>query len=190
MIDAEISSFVVHHRLPTLDPIMLLLSERVFLAAACALWVAALFALTQRRVAIVAVLVMAASIGLADLVGARIVKPWADRARPCHLQPEMALRDTCGPGRSMPSNHAATIAAGATVVAYFLRRRGVAMAVPLVFLVCLSRVYLGVHYPSDVVAGAVLGVVVAVLMLRILSLTRLIHPTVLHRSPHTPEPSP
>jgi undecaprenyl-diphosphatase len=62
-------------------------------------------------------------------------------------------------GLSFPSAHAATSFAGALVY----RRRGLPAA-PLYGLaggMALSRVYLGVHYPSDVVAGAVLGTALA-----------------------------
>jgi len=70
---------------------------------------------------------------------------------------EPLLRATVG--ESLPSGHASTSFAGALVLAYLVRR-----AVPALFvlatLIAFSRVYIGVHYPLDVVAGAVLGAVV------------------------------
>lgn len=60
---------------------------------------------------------------------------------------------------SFPSAHASTSVAGAISYA----RLGVP-AVPLILLakgLALSRLYLGVHYPSDIVAGALLGALVA-----------------------------
>jgi undecaprenyl-diphosphatase len=59
----------------------------------------------------------------------------------------------------MPSGHAATAAAAATVVALLHPRLRLPLAA-LVAAIGLSRVYLGVHYPSDVLAGLALGIVV------------------------------
>jgi undecaprenyl-diphosphatase len=63
-------------------------------------------------------------------------------------------------GSSFPSGHAATAAAGVVALAV-LTRKAVPALVLLALLVSFSRVYVGVHYPLDVVGGAVLGAIVA-----------------------------
>jgi undecaprenyl-diphosphatase len=60
---------------------------------------------------------------------------------------------------SFPSGHAAIVAMGAVIVGSAYPRSRPALVV-LVLLVMLSRVYLGLHYPTDVLAGAVLGAAV------------------------------
>ena len=65
---------------------------------------------------------------------------------------------------SFPSGHAATSFACATVLSAFAPRRRVAFFL-LATLIALSRLYNGVHYPTDVVAGAFLGVLTALLLL-------------------------
>jgi undecaprenyl-diphosphatase len=60
---------------------------------------------------------------------------------------------------AFPSGHASTSFAGATVLALALPRLAVAFYA-LAALVSLSRVYVGVHYPLDIVAGALLGLAV------------------------------
>ena len=62
-------------------------------------------------------------------------------------------------GYSLPSGHAATAFAGAVALSYLWRR-----AAPLFFLlaaaIAYSRVYVGVHYPGDVLLGAAIGAAV------------------------------
>jgi undecaprenyl-diphosphatase len=85
------------------------------------------------------------------------LKALTSRVRPCnalgwaHTLPIEVPIDG-----SLPSGHAAGSFAFALFVFYFNRRAGWALVI-LASLVALSRVMLGVHYPSDVVAGAVLG---------------------------------
>ena len=63
-------------------------------------------------------------------------------------------------GNSFPSGHAATSFAGAVILAFLIRR-----AIPLLFLLAVlisfSRIYVGVHYPLDVLGGAAIGSAVA-----------------------------
>jgi undecaprenyl-diphosphatase len=71
-------------------------------------------------------------------------------------------------GNSMPSAHAANWFAG-TMVAFFYFRKSIRVMLPLACLVSFSRVYNGVHYPSDVLAGAILGAGTAVAVLWLLN---------------------
>lgn len=64
------------------------------------------------------------------------------------------------PGRSFPSSHAANIMASATVIFLFYRRWGT-LAYGIASIVLYSRVYTGAHWPSDVLAGAILGILLA-----------------------------
>ena len=66
-------------------------------------------------------------------------------------------------GHSFPSGHAMTAFAGATMLATYLPRHRVSLLV-LASLIALSRLYNGVHYPTDVVAGAAAGVAIALLL--------------------------
>jgi undecaprenyl-diphosphatase len=84
-------------------------------------------------------------------------KAFAGRVRPCHAQAWMQMLPIDLPtDASFPSGHAAGSFAFAAFVFATHRRAGFALA-GLATLVALSRVALGVHYPSDVTAGALLG---------------------------------
>lgn len=108
-------------------------------------------------------LVSAATIGIASLLNTGS-KRWIERARPDVLDPLIVER-----GFSFPSGHAMLGMTAWGIVAVViarsdlpvaLRRVLVGACVVLIVLIGLSRVYLGVHYPSDVVAGWTAGAVI------------------------------
>ena len=104
----------------------------------------------------------------ADLVALGI-KAATARPRPFETIPQADPLIGATVGLSMPSGHAATSFAGAVVLTYLLRR-----VAPYVFLlaaaIAFSRIYVGVHYLSDVLAGAALGAAVALAALALLRL--------------------
>lgn len=103
------------------------------------------------RVAIVLALL---AVGATDRLACGVVKPFVDRERPFKVV--AGARKLSGAhGDSFPSAHAAnTFAAGTFLALRFARLRPI-LVIPAV--VSFSRVYVGVHYPLDVVAGAGLG---------------------------------
>ncbi|WKX71830.1 phosphatase PAP2 family protein [Streptomyces sp. XD-27] len=100
---------------------------------------------------------------VAAYVCSEALKTVVDEERPCRAVTGAAppIASCPPPGDwSFPSNHA-TLAAALAVGAVFAWRRTAALALPLAALLAFSRVYVGVHYPHDVAAGAVLGAVTA-----------------------------
>lgn len=101
-------------------------------------------------------------ITVADQLAATVIKPWAGRLRPC-ADPLLDVRVrelvSCGGQYSFPSNHATNHFALATVLAMTLvRERGWRILLWLwAASIALAQVYVGKHYPGDVVAGALLG---------------------------------
>ena len=108
-----------------------------------------------RRQLPIASLIAAVSVGIGSLVVA-LVKETVDRPRPAHADPGIDTAVGTPGSPSFPSGHTATAFAAAAVVgAFYPRLRWPLYA--LAALVGMSRIYLGVHFALDVVAGAILG---------------------------------
>jgi undecaprenyl-diphosphatase len=109
-----------------------------------------------RRPVPIATLVAAISVGIGSILVA-LIKESVDRARPEHADPTIEAAVATPGSPSFPSGHTATAFAAAAVVgAIYPRLRWPLFA--LAALVGLSRIYLGVHFALDVVAGAMLGI--------------------------------
>ncbi|MBN1780976.1 phosphatase PAP2 family protein [bacterium] len=107
-------------------------------------------------------------IALSDQLSCSVLKPLFHRLRPCH--PDFFIeggRFLIGMKKSyaFPSGHASNMGAMAT---YFSVKypRTRAIVIPIGLMVSISRVYVGVHYVSDVLAGLVLGIGCALLVIK------------------------
>jgi len=92
------------------------------------------------------------------------------RARPCHAlvaHHQLTVILSCARDYSLPSDHA-IIAGGLAMGLMFFSRRLGAVAVALALFLAFARVYAGVHYPADVVAGLLAGALIATVIWLIL----------------------
>lgn len=106
----------------------------------------------------------------ADTLSSSIIKPWIQRPRPCHtingsvVVEGIRLLVDCGAGKSFPSSHAVNNLAIATLFGYYYRRWWWAFFA-WGGLVALSRPAVGVHYPSDILAGGLIGMAVGAIVI-------------------------
>ncbi len=97
------------------------------------------------------------AIGMTAVCSNLILKPWVARVRPCDVTAIQLLVPRPN-DFSFPSGH--TAAAFATASALFFSRKRLWIPIAIFsVLMAFSRLYLYVHYPSDVLAGAILGII-------------------------------
>ena len=125
---------------------------------------------TYLATAIAAVAISLISVAFADLACSWL-KVVAARPRPCQSLEGVRLIISCPRSLSFPSSHGATSFALITpffiLARRFIQTGWLAYLFVLASLIALSRPYLGVHYPSDVVAGAAFGALLAGAMCRV-----------------------
>jgi undecaprenyl-diphosphatase len=157
-LDERLDRWIVHHRGEPFDSFFVALS-RVGTWGIVWLIIAALAVWIWRKPAVLPL------VFLADLLGqtlSSLGKIITNRPRPGARYPEPATLVHLPHTASFPSGHAATSFACAATIARFAPRRSVVVVLyVLAALIAFSRVYVGVHYPLDVIAGAVLGLLVA-----------------------------
>lgn len=110
-----------------------------------------------------------ATVGLADTMSSRVIKKQVERLRPCNdveVKDDILLLVDCGSGYSFTSSHATNHFAIAVFVLLLWGKRFrwlPILAVTWASIISFSQVYVGVHYPLDVMAGAILGSLTAYL---------------------------
>jgi len=113
----------------------------------------------------ITLLVLLFAAGMSDAICAQIIKPWVGRIRPSHEFIEyINLLVSKGGKWSFPSNHAANSFAFATVLSYFYDKNKIILF-SIASLIAFSRVYVGVHYPTDIFFGALTGYIISWIIL-------------------------
>ncbi|MCH8330324.1 MAG: phosphatase PAP2 family protein [Bacteroidetes bacterium] len=111
---------------------------------------------------------------LTDQISSSLIKPLIGRLRPCHeLADQIRLLVNCGAGYSFVSSHAANHFGFAVLISIFLGEKWKWVwptALSWAVIVSYSQVYVGVHYPLDIIGGALLGAVIGWSVSRLMNL--------------------
>ncbi len=120
---------------------------------------------------------IALTFAITDLGSVHLFKKVIMRFRPCHNLDFGHLvhlvKNHCGGQYGFISSHASSTMGFALITSYFLQHRGFSIFIfTWVIVVSYSRIYLGVHYPGDIIGGWIWGFVsasIAVLLFRVVS---------------------
>ncbi|NTU92436.1 MAG: phosphatase PAP2 family protein [Chlorobiaceae bacterium] len=151
---------------PAADDLMLFLT-RPGLSLHIILLASAFIIVRRGKDGLAVLLLAAVAIGLADFTASGVMKPLFQRIRPCFALQGVRLLIDQPHSWSFASSHAANSAAVASIVWLFFSRGAAvdrayaALMIAYGLLVAFSRVYLGVHYPGDVLGGIAIGIVSA-----------------------------
>ena len=143
-----------------LDAVMRVITS---LGNAGIVWIAvSVLFLCMRRYRKCGVLILAALL-LCTLINTVIIKNLVQRPRPFDAMSELIILIKRPSGFSFPSGHASTSFACAWALMR-IEKKLAAPALILASLIAFSRLYVGVHYPTDVIAGAIIGIICGIVV--------------------------
>lgn len=161
-LDEAVLFFIQEHlKSPVLDRSMVFITS---LGNAGLIWIViSLLLLFMKRYQKCGLLVLC-TFSLSRFIGDNLLKPLINRVRPCNKFPEIAVLIHAPNSPSFPSGHTMVGFACATVLYHYNQRLGLCGFV-IASLIAFSRMYLFVHYPTDILGGIILGILTSKVIL-------------------------
>ena len=120
------------------------------------------------------ILFLGLTFGCTDFISSSLIKPTVQRLRPCNdpeIKSDVKNLVDCGSGYSFPSSHASNhFGLAVFLIVLFFSKWKLILPIGLLWAASISfaQVYVGVHYPIDILAGAMLGGMIGFIMGKIL----------------------
>ncbi len=154
---------------PWLDGVMMFITKKWLWIGLSSLMAIAVFRAGGAKRGFMCIIGLAVALAISDQVCASLLRPMIERMRPSNLANPISeyvhVVDNYRGGRfGFPSCHGATTMATVVFLSLYFRRRAVTLSlVAWSLVVCYTRVYLGVHYPGDILVGMLIGSMAALI---------------------------
>ncbi|MBM4332891.1 MAG: phosphatase PAP2 family protein [Deltaproteobacteria bacterium] len=113
-----------------------------------------------KKAGVVFLVFIGITLAITDQFSSRLLKEWLGRVRPCHVLEGVRMLTDCNTSYSFPSSHAVNIFAAAFFLSQPLKKLSL-LFFGIAAIVGYSRIYIGIHYPFDVIGGAGIGLLIA-----------------------------
>ncbi len=114
----------------------------------------------ERKAGVVFLIFIGLTLFITDQFSSSLLKEWIGRNRPCQVLNDVHLLTDCNTSYSFPSSHAVNIFAAAFFLSRPFKKFSYLFYI-VAAMVGYSRVYIGIHYPLDVIGGAGIGLLIA-----------------------------
>lgn len=151
-IDLQISEFIVGLRNPICDAIFTFVAH---LGDVMIVWIILALVLLYKSKKLKQLMYIIPIAAIGSIINSLIIKPIIKRPRP-FIQSDLIIPLVNEASFSMPSGHSMSSFLAATLLAYYFPKYKYCFFV-LATLIAFSRVYVGVHFTSDVIVGSIIG---------------------------------
>lgn len=169
-LDREMFFLINREWVNGLSDLLLPLARNKYIWAPLYMFIAIFLLVNYKRDGIMVILYLILTVFITDQLSSSIIKPFFERLRPCKdlvMMEHVRLLIKCGSGYSFTSSHAMNhfgVAFFLGIILWRLSRWVLPVAFLWAAIVSYAQVYVGVHYPFDVIGGGLIGLLIGSIM--------------------------